>query len=66
MRRDTLTLIQEADDFPTLSTVSMKVMQMALDPEVSLKEFAEVMMLDVTLSTRILKVVNSAYYGLSR
>jgi diguanylate cyclase (GGDEF)-like protein len=66
MRRDTLTLIQEADDFPTLSTVSMKVMQMALDPEVSLKEFAEVMVLDVTLSTRVLKVVNSAYYGLSR
>lgn len=66
MNSDILTRIQEAEDFPTLSAVSMKVMQMALDPDVSLKEFGEVMMLDVALSARVLKIVNSAYYGLPR
>ena len=66
MNRDVLTRIHDVEDFPTLSTVAMKVMQMALNPDMSLKDFADIIMFDVALSTRVLKVVNSAYYGLPR
>jgi len=53
-------------DFPTLPGMAFKIIQLALEPDVSLQKLANAIMGDVALAGRILKVVNSPYYGLSR
>lgn len=49
---------------PSLPAVLEKIRQLLGDPEVSLKEVAKVLSSDEGLASRVLKLVNSAYYGL--
>jgi putative nucleotidyltransferase with HDIG domain len=53
-------------NLPTLPKVATEVMSMAADPEVSIKEIASVISKDPSLSAKILKVANSAFYGLTQ
>jgi len=57
---------QNIKDLPTLPATAWKILQMALRPNISLQQMADVIMTDLALSGRILKTVNSPYYGLSR
>lgn len=66
MKEEFLQFIQQADDLPTPSSSAIQVMKKALDEDVSLTELANDISNDASLSTRILKVVNSPYYGLPR
>lgn len=59
-------IILEADDFPSLPTTIVKVLKLTLDPNFSMKEIADLISKDAGLVTRLLKVLNSAYYGLSK
>lgn len=59
-------VIEEADDFPSLPVLTMEVLKMAMDPDVSLKNIANLIANDASLVTRILKIVNSAYYGYTK
>ena len=58
--------LKSAQDLPTLPKVANKVVRMAVDPNVSLREVARVVESDPALAFKILKVVNSAFYGFSR
>ena len=62
---DVLKILETADDFPTPSTAAIQVAQMTSDLQVPLSEVAKLIMMDVTLSTKLLRVVNSSLYGLS-
>ena len=51
---------------PTLPKVAAEVLRLAHDPDSSLKDMANVISKDPPLTGRILKVANSAFYGLSQ
>ncbi len=63
LMRETL---QKISELPTLPVVSMQVMQLVNSPTSSAYELAKIIEKDVSLATKILKMVNSAYYSLSR
>ncbi len=53
-------------ELPTLSPVVEKILRLIGDEKISIKELAGVIEKDVSLSLKMLKVVNSAYYGFTR
>jgi two-component system cell cycle response regulator len=63
---DILSIIETADDLPTLPTVATKVMHVTSDTGASVKEVAELIEKDLALSAKILQVINSPFYGFSR
>ncbi len=63
--KDILKIVETAEDFPTPSTAATQVAQMTTDLQVPVSEVAKLIMMDVGLSTKLLKVVNSSFYGLS-
>jgi len=64
--REILRILDQDRDLPTLSPVVEKVLRLVGDEKVSVKELADVIKNDVSLSFKILKVVNSAFYGFPR
>jgi len=48
---------------PTLPHVAMRIMEVALSEDASLRELSDVVALDPALSARVLATVNSAFYG---
>lgn len=56
-------LLDGSRDLPTLPTVVTKVNQMARDPRVSAAEVARVISEDQALTAKVLKLVNSPFYG---
>jgi putative nucleotidyltransferase with HDIG domain len=59
-------LEQRIRDIPTLPSVATKVMQILENPRSSAMDVERIIMLDQSLASRILKLVNSAYYGFPR
>jgi len=59
-------IISRVEDLPTPDPVVNKIISTASDPEASAKDLANVVKLDPSLASRILRLVNSAYYGLPR
>jgi putative nucleotidyltransferase with HDIG domain len=57
---------RQLTSIPTLPETLHKVNMLLEDPEASLKEVANLLTTDTGLASRVLKLVNSAYYGLSR
>jgi len=53
-------------NLPTLPVVAARVLELTSDPEVSMPEIAKVVQQDQALSAKVLKTVNSSYYGLSK
>jgi diguanylate cyclase (GGDEF)-like protein len=51
---------------PTLPAVAMRVIELSAKPDVSLREIADTIQNDQALAAKVLKTVNSSYYGLSR
>jgi len=51
---------------PSLPAVALQVIELTSDRDVSMKELAQVIEKDQGLATKILKTVNSAFYGLSK
>ncbi|WP_428607225.1 HDOD domain-containing protein [Sedimenticola sp.] len=56
-------LINEAGDLVSLPEVCFRINQLADDPTSSAHEIGQVISQDTTLSARLLKIVNSAFYG---
>lgn len=63
MNKEIRFLIENRGEFPSLSDITLKVFEMSSDPDVSSQEISKVISGDVSLATRIMKVVNSAFYG---
>ncbi len=58
--------IQQVTQIATLPEVTTKIIQVVEDPRSTAKDLQNIIKHDVALSAKILKVVNSAFYGLPR
>ncbi len=61
-----LKAVQKVAQIATLPEVTTKIIQLVEDPKSTAKDLQDVIKYDVALSAKILKVVNSAFYGLPR
>jgi putative nucleotidyltransferase with HDIG domain len=52
-------------ELPTLSAVAMKLGRLLMDIDISAKDVAEVIQYDQAIVTKMLKMVNSAFFGFS-
>lgn len=57
-------LIKKFKKLKTLPHVAIRLAQMISDPNVSVRDLEEVIRLDPTLIIRLLRLINSPYYGL--
>ena len=55
--------LDRIDDLPTLPTIAMEVNEMLQDYDTSIKELSETIKKDQAMVQRILKLVNSAFFG---
>ena len=53
-------------NLPALPEVTFKILSMAKDPGSTPAELQKLISFDIAMSTRILKVVNSVFYGMTR
>ena len=56
-------IIEKIDDLPTLPRTVLKITELVNDPKSSAKELARVITDDQVLTARLLKLVNSSFYG---
>jgi len=66
MRTITLDQVLACPNLPSLSTVAVEVLALTQDQNVRLTEIARVVQNDQALAAKILKTVNSSYYGLAK
>lgn len=59
-------LVNSLKDFPAMPNVIMRALNVMKDPESGIKELAKIIGYDQSLSTKVLTLVNSAYYGFSQ
>ena len=59
-------VLQDIREIPPLPEVATRVLQMTNDPDVSAAELNKVISRDEALTANVLKLCNSAYYGLPR
>ncbi len=59
-------LISKINSIPTLPTVACKVMEITADPNSSANDLTKVIIPDISLSTKLLKMANSAFFGATR
>lgn len=64
--REIIHILDQDRELPTLSPIVEKVLRLIGDEKVSIGELAEIIQNDVSLSFKILKVVNSSFYGFPR
>ena len=57
-------IIAKIDDLPTLPRTVLKITELVNDPKSSAKDIARVITDDQVLTARLLKLVNSSFYGL--
>lgn len=62
----TLEQILSHGSVPTLPAVAMQLLEATSNPDVSLNEIAELIQNDPGLSSKVLKTVNSSFYGLPK
>ena len=61
--RDPQKVIEKIDDLPTLPRTVLKITGLVNDPKSSAKDLARVITDDQVLTVRLLKLVNSSFYG---
>lgn len=59
-------LLNSLREFPAMPNVIMRALNVLKDPEAGAKELARIISYDQSLSTKVLTLVNSAYYGFSQ
>jgi len=57
-------VVEGVEDLLSLPDAAMRLNALLVDPDASTREIAEVVTLDAGLSARVLRAVNSAYFGL--
>ncbi|MCS6267776.1 MAG: HDOD domain-containing protein [Vampirovibrio sp.] len=56
----------DIDQMPSVPDVIMRLSRMLEDPNITAEELGQVIQLDTKLTAQLLKISNSAYYGLNR
>ena len=64
MKPDTDELVQKIEQIPTIPIISQKITEMIGNENISFKELVGLIEKDQALAVKILKVANSAFYGL--
>ncbi len=59
-------ILQEIDKIPTLPTVVCKILEVVENPKSDVAELTRRIEMDQALTSRILKIVNSSFYGFPR
>lgn len=59
-------LINSLKEFPAMPNVIMRALNVIKDPESGAKELARIISYDQSLSTKVLTLVNSSYYGFAQ
>lgn len=59
-------IVNNFKEFPAMPNVVMRALSVIKDPESGAKELAKIISYDQSLSTKVLTLVNSAYYGFSQ
>ncbi|MFC1590994.1 HDOD domain-containing protein [Thermodesulfobacteriota bacterium] len=57
-------IVKQIEDIPTLPIVSNQIQSLFRDDEASIKEIESIIQKDPPLATKLLKMVNSSFYGL--
>lgn len=58
--------VLSAPNLPTLPVVAMRVLELTARPDVSLREIASVIENDPAIASKVIRTVNSSFYGLTR
>src|SRR5580704_9071180 len=66
MNADLVKKIQQCPSLPSLPTIACQILDLAGKPNVDIAEIARVISKDPALSTKILRTVNSSFYGRSQ
>ena len=56
-------IIARIDDLPTLPRTVLKITELVNDPKSSAKDLSRIITDDQVLTARLLKLVNSSFYG---
>ncbi len=59
-------LVQHVRELPSLPDTTIKVLKMTDDPMASARSVSSAISVDVALTSKVLKIANSAYYGMPR
>ena len=59
-------ILDGLEDLPTLPTIYVEVSKLIKDPKVSVSEVARVIEMDQGITSKILRLVNSSFFGFSR
>jgi putative nucleotidyltransferase with HDIG domain len=59
-------LTRRINDIPPLPDIVVKLLTASRDPDVSMRDMVELIKLDPALTTKVLRLCNSSYYGLPR
>lgn len=59
-------LTRRINDIPPLPDIVVKLLSASRDPNVSMRDMVELIKLDPALTTKVLRLCNSSYYGLPR
>lgn len=65
MNRSTLDRILACKSLPSLPGVALRLLELARDPQARLETIAQVVQNDPALTVKVLRTVNSSYYGLA-
>lgn len=57
-------ILARIDNLPTIPTVAIRVGELVRDPRAGIREIAEVLTNDQSLSAKVLRLVNSSYYAI--
>lgn len=66
LRKDLSDLVDTIDDLPSFPVAIQKATAIADDPNASAQDLADVIQIDFALTAKVLRITNSAFYGLSR
>jgi len=58
-------ILQTVKDLPPMPQTALKAHEIIKDPHASFEDLAQVMEMDQAIATRVLKMANSPYYGMS-
>ncbi len=59
-------IIKDLDTIPSLPTAAIKAVKLLQDPDVSISELTKTIEYDPALTTNVLRLANSAYFGAAR
>ncbi len=58
-------VLDKLDDLPPLPETVLKARELMLDPSSSIKELADALAADQSITAKVLRIANSAFYGMS-